>query len=60
MADICVRLLGLKGLLSKSAMSRAWIFSMLHHIIVLYQNCSYYAPGVKTEYPWVTYLRTIV
>jgi len=54
MADICIRLLGLKGFkdfLSKSPMSRAWIFKMLHHVIDIYQNCSYYAPGVKNEYP---------
>ena len=37
----------LKIFLSKSIKPRALIFVMQHHLIVFYQDCSNYAPGVK-------------
>ena len=43
--DLCME--NLKIFFSKTIRPKVLIFSMLHHLMVLYENCSNYAPGVK-------------
>ena len=46
-----------KFFFSDTTSPRAFIFGILHHLEVLYQSCSYYAPGVEIDpAPGVTIL----
>ena len=50
-----------KIFLSETTRPRAFIFGINHHLEVLYQSCSNYAPGVKIDPAWgVTILHWII